>query len=77
MKEISRTGSALKTSAQVLTDFQNKGISITDWAMAFGVPPSIVVDLLRGHTKGSRGKTRDVAIALGMQHKPDLPRRAA
>ena len=57
----------MKTPAQVRKEFEDKGLSVTQWAMSHGIPPSVVNDLLRGQTKGKRGMAHKAAVALGMK----------
>jgi gp16 family phage-associated protein len=57
----------MKTAAQVRRELADAGISITEWAMKRGIPPSVVVDLLAGKTKAKRGMAHKAAVALGMK----------
>lgn len=82
---MSKTTQSLKTREQVLADFKNAGITLSEWSRANGFHRMTVVDLLRGTRQGLRGETHRCAVALGLkegvvmdvkQFKPAPPRRA-
>lgn len=58
----------LKTREEILRDFESKGISVRGWAIAHGVPPSIVHGLLKGERSGRIGKSHKAAVLLGLKH---------
>lgn len=61
----------LRTSQQVKADFAAKGITIKDWADENGFPEMSVYQVVNGYTKGTRGKSHAIAVALGMKPNPD------
>ncbi len=52
--------------------FFANGISVTDWAKQNGFRPQQVYALLNGKTRGVRGSSHRVAVALGVKAAPDL-----
>lgn len=58
----------LKTRAEVLEDFANKGLSVRGWAIAHGLSPAIVHGLLKGTRQGRIGASHKAAILLGLKH---------
>lgn len=57
----------LRTAAEVRTELQAKGISITQWAVANGFSPTLVFEVLGGRKKCLRGQAHEIAIKLGMK----------
>lgn len=57
----------LKTPEQVRLEFEEAGISLSEWARANGFHRMTVVDVLRGHRQGKRGEAHRVAVALGLK----------
>jgi gp16 family phage-associated protein len=47
--------------------FDAHGITIAAWARDRGFDPLAVVQVLNGYTRGKRGKSREIAIALGLR----------
>ena len=47
--------------------FRAKGISMADWALANGYAPHEVYALISGQTKGTRGKSHEIAVRLGLK----------
>lgn len=75
----------LKNRQQVLAEFKDAGISVSEWARVNNFSRMVVVDLLRGIRKGLRGESHRCAVALGLKHgsvqdvasfKPAPPKRA-
>jgi gp16 family phage-associated protein len=58
----------VRTAAQVRTEFEQAGVSITEWAKKHGFQRMTVVDVLRGSRKGLRGEAHRVAVALGLKN---------
>lgn len=56
-----------KTPEQVKAEFERTGISIAKWAEAQGFDRYTVYGVLSGRHKGSRGKTHQIAVALGLK----------
>lgn len=57
----------VKTAAEVRGEFALKGQAITVWAREHGFTPSLVFEVLRGRIRGTRGKSHEVAVLLGMK----------
>lgn len=57
----------LKTSQEVLDDFNRHGTTISGWAREHAVPRQIVHDLLYGRAKGRRGMAHKAAVLLGLK----------
>lgn len=58
----------LKTREEILEDFASTGTSVRSWALANGLPPSVVHSLLRGRTTGRIGVSHKAAVLLGLKH---------
>lgn len=58
----------LKTREQVLAEFDLKGMSISKWAKAHGLPPSVVHGVLKGRRKARIGVSHKAAVLLGIKH---------
>lgn len=58
----------MKTREEVLAEFKDAGISISEWARSNSFSRMVVVDLLRGTRKGLRGESHRCAVALGLKH---------
>lgn len=56
-----------KTAEQVRREFSEKGVSITKWAIARGLSPALVYEVLRGSRKCVRGESRRAALLLGLK----------
>lgn len=50
--------------------FEINGQSIAAWARDRGFSPALVYRVLRGETSAKRGKTHEIAIALGIKRSP-------
>jgi gp16 family phage-associated protein len=48
-------------------EFKQAGISISDWARAQGFEPSLVYTILSGRNRGTRGKSHEIALKLGLK----------
>lgn len=48
-------------------EFKRAGISISDWARSQGFEPSLVYTILSGRNRGTRGKSHEIAIKLGLK----------
>jgi len=57
----------LKTAAAVRAEFNFKGESISDWALARGFSPNQVFNVLAGRNKGKRGRSHKIAVLLGLK----------
>jgi gp16 family phage-associated protein len=56
-----------RTAAEVIKEFQLRGISAADWARRNGFSPTMVYQVLRSHNIPSRGQSHRIAVALGMK----------
>lgn len=59
--------SALRTPDEVRRDFETRGMSVATWARRHGYSPFGVYDVLLGRTKGLRGESHNIAVALGIK----------
>ncbi len=57
----------VKTSDEVKRDFERAGVSIRQWALANGFERQAVYGVLNGRFTGKRGKTHQIAVALGLK----------
>ena len=57
----------LKTSQEVLDDFNRHDTTISGWAREHALPRQIVHDLLHGRVKGRRGMAHKAAVLLGLK----------
>lgn len=60
----------MQTLDQVRELFEINGESIAQWARQRGFSPALVYRVLRGETTAVRGKTHEIAIALGVKRAP-------
>lgn len=67
---VSYTCIAMQTLDQVRELFEINGESIAQWARRRGFSPALVYRVLRGETTAMRGKTHEIAIALGVKRAP-------
>ncbi len=49
---------------------ERHGVTIHEWAHSHGFAPGVVYALLRGRSRGLRGESHQVAVALGMKLAP-------
>lgn len=64
------------TPDMVKARLEADGITIKAWAEAHGFKPLAVVQVLNGYSRGKRGNSRKIAIALGLR-EPHPERDAA
>lgn len=57
----------VKTPAQVRSEFDRKGTTVSEWAREHGFGPSLVFEVLEGRVKARRGKGHNIAVLLGMK----------
>ena len=60
----------VKTRQEVLADFEARGKTVTDWAVAHGYRRESVYAVLSGRTRGRRGAAHQIALALGIKLGP-------
>lgn len=51
--------------------FRANGVNVRAWAKERGFDPGLVYSVLRGERKCIRGKTHEVAVALGLKVLPN------
>lgn len=47
--------------------FEQRGLTISHWALEHGFDPRQVYAVLSGRTRGKRGKAHQIAVALGLK----------
>jgi gp16 family phage-associated protein len=57
--------------SEVRKGFRERGQTIRDWARQHAFEPALVYALLAGRVAGTRGRSHEIAVALGL--KPDPP----
>ena len=57
----------LRTPDEARAALQNKGVSITQWAVANKFSPNLVFEVLGGRKKCVRGQSHDIAVRLGLK----------
>ncbi|WP_226463362.1 MULTISPECIES: DNA-binding protein [Hydrogenophaga] len=63
----------MKTSPEtVKLQFELHGLSIREWAQAQGFSERLVYAVLSGKSKGMRGESFRIAVALGLRHEPRI-----
>lgn len=58
---------SLRTSKEVRTEFERRGLSISDWARAHHFSTHLVYQVLSGSKKGLRGQCHQIAVTLGLK----------
>lgn len=56
-----------KYAEEVWKDLRQQGLSAKDWALQHGFEPTLVYSVLSGNRKCLRGKSHQVAKALGLK----------
>ncbi|MEX8195315.1 DNA-binding protein [Comamonas guangdongensis] len=62
----------MRSPLDIKENFALHGISIRDWAQAYGFSESLVYAVLSGRNKASRGQSFKIAVALGLKAAPSL-----
>lgn len=60
----------MKTKEEAAQWFADRGITISEWALARKFNPSLVYQVLAGTRKAVRGDSFKIAVALGMKSMP-------
>lgn len=60
-----------QTTESAYKYFHSRGMSIRQWARVNELPYNIVKDVLMCRSKGIRGKSHHVAVALGLKPNPE------
>jgi gp16 family phage-associated protein len=58
------------TPTEVRTKFHFRGETIRSWALRHSIDVACAYRLLNGRSVGIRGKTHEVAVALGLKPNP-------
>ena len=56
--------------SDIKREFELRGETISSWATAKGFCRDSVYAVLSGRVKGKRGKSHDIAVALGLKNLP-------
>ncbi|MDR1063031.1 MAG: DNA-binding protein [Azoarcus sp.] len=59
------------TPKEVRDAFHARGETVRSWALKNGFDPACAYRLLNGRAAGWRGKTHQVAMALGLKPQPE------
>jgi len=54
-------------------EFNRKGINVSEWAKDNGFVPNDVYRVLNGQSRGTRGRSHDIAVKLGIKPDPNQP----
>ncbi|EJD6089073.1 DNA-binding protein [Acinetobacter baumannii] len=56
----------MRTSQEVRSELQKRGLSIADWARQNGFTPELVHQVLNSNKIPVRGKSHQIAVKLGL-----------
>lgn len=57
----------MRTSQEVRSELQKRGLSIADWARQNGFTPELVHQVLNSNRAPVRGKSHEIAVKLGLK----------
>ncbi|MDV2470010.1 DNA-binding protein [Acinetobacter chinensis] len=57
----------MRTSQEVRSELQKRGLSIADWARQNGFTPKLVHQVLNSNKIPVRGKSHQIAVKLGLK----------
>lgn len=57
----------LRTPQQAKQELERKGVSISAWSVANGFNPNLVIMILSGARKPTRGQSHNIAVKLGIK----------
>lgn len=57
----------MRTSQEVRSELQKRGLSIADWARQNGFTPELVHQVLNSNRVPVRGKSHEIAVKLGLK----------
>ncbi len=63
----------VRSADEVKRDFARKGVSPRSWALANGIKPFVVYQLLAGVSRGVRGQSHNAAVLLGLKEGEIVP----
>ncbi|NMM12417.1 MAG: DNA-binding protein [Rhodoferax sp.] len=55
------------STAEIKACFKEQGVSISTWAQAHAFDPRLVYAVLAGKNQSTRGKSHQIALALGLK----------
>lgn len=56
-----------RTAPELREEFERLGLSIAEWARTRGFSPPLVYQILAGRKRCARGKSHEIALALGLK----------
>ena len=56
-----------RTPQQAKDELERKGVSISAWSVANGFNPNLVIMILSGQRKPTRGQSHNIAVKLGIK----------
>lgn len=60
----------VRTPEQVQRWFSERGLMVSEWALERRFNPSLVYAVLHGRRKALRGRSFEIAVALGLKARP-------
>ncbi|MDO6646518.1 MULTISPECIES: DNA-binding protein [Acinetobacter] len=57
----------MRTSQEVRSELQKRGLSVADWARQNGFTPELVHQVLNSNKIPVRGKSHQIAVKLGLK----------
>lgn len=57
----------MPTTDEIRHEFEQRGISISEWARTRGFSTALVYQVMSGKRKALRGQSHQIAVALGMK----------
>lgn len=68
---VARSGEVkLRSPEEALRWFQDRGVTISEWALKRQFNPGLVYQVLGGQRKALRGKSFEIAVALKLKARP-------
>lgn len=58
---------SLRTPDDVRAALKRQGVSITSWATSNGFSTNLVIEVLAGRKKCTRGQSHNIAVKLGLK----------
>lgn len=57
----------LRTPQEAKDELERKGVSVAAWSVANGFNPNLVLMILSGQRKPTRGQSHNIAVRLGIK----------
>lgn len=57
----------LRTPQEAKDELERKGVSVAAWSVANGFNPNLVLMILSGQRKPTRGQSHNIAVKLGIK----------